>query len=289
MGFGFEALRELRPDIILASGSGWGREGPWADRGGYDHVAQALSGVMSEQGSGRKDPQALIAGAGDRIGGMMLAFGIASALFVREQTGQGQHIDVSLLGSLVQMQNQELSTYLDTGEQSGFQRYRSATYTHYECGDGEYVALAANTQEMWENFCDAIERPDLKSDPRFAEGPARRTNKDALVAELTQLFLSRPAADWTERLAAHDVPHAPVLDYAGVVAHPQFYANDYIVEVVQEGRGTKRMPGPPVHMSFTPPRVQGWAPTLGEHTDDVLREVGYSTSEIEQLRAAGAV
>src|SRR5690606_17250071 len=108
--------------------------------------------------------------------------------------------------------NQELSTYLDTGEQHGFLRFRSATYTHYECADGEYVALAANTQDMWERFCDAIERPDLKVDARFAKGQDRRLNMDLLVAELVALFASRPQADWIARLEEYDVPHAPVLD-----------------------------------------------------------------------------
>ena len=289
MGFGLEELRTLRPDVILALGSGWGREGPWAMRGGYDHVAQALSGVMTEQGISRHEPHAMIAGAGDRLGGMMLAFGVASALFVRERTGQGQHIDVSLLGSLVQMQNQELSAFFHTGVQIGFQRFRSATYTHYECADREYLAIGANTQDMWERLCDAMDRPDLKADPRFAARAGRRENMDMLIAELAPLFASRPQAHWIERLEAHDVPHAPVLDYEGVVAHPQLHANEYIVEVDQKGRGTKKMPGPPVHMSFTPPRVQGWAPMLGEHADEILREAGYSAREIERLRSDGVV
>jgi len=289
MGFGYADLEKLRPGIILASGSGWGREGPWALRGGYDHVAQALSGVMSEQGESRLEPHAMIAGAGDRLGGMMLAFGIASALFVRERTGQGQHIDVSLLGSLIQMQNQEVATYLESGEQHGFQRFRSATYTHYECADGEYIAIAANTQAMWERFCDAVQRPDLRDDPRFNTAEGRRQNMDVLFADLCVLFASRPQREWIPRLESADVPHAPVLDYAGVVAHPQFHANEYIVEVAQEGRGAKRMPGPPVHMSLTPPRVQGWAPMIGEHTDEILRLAGYDDREIAALHERGAV
>ena len=289
MGFGYDELQKLRPGIILASGSGWGRKGPWASRGGYDHVAQALSGVMSEQGTSRLEPHAMIAGAGDRLGGMMLAFGVASALFVRERTGEGQHIDVSLLSALVQMQNQELATYLESGEQLGFQRFRSATYTHYECADREYVAIAANTQAMWERLCNALGRSELKADNRFNTAEGRRLNMDALVAELAALFATRPQAAWIERLEEHDVPHAPVLDYAGVVANPQFEINEYIVEVTQQGRGSKRMPGPPVHMSLTPPRIQSWAPMLGEHTDEILREVGYEDSEITQLHTCGAV
>ncbi|MEX2376091.1 MAG: CoA transferase [Dehalococcoidia bacterium] len=288
MGFGFDVLSMLRPGIILASASGWGREGPWARRGGYDHVAQALSGVMSQQGTSRHDPQALIAGFADRIGGMILAYAVASALFVRERTGLGQHVDVSLIGSMTQIQVQELTGYLETGTQDGFQRYRSPTYTHYPCLDGEFVAIAANTDAMWKRFCDAIDRPDLRADVSLDRRSDRLERKDELVGQISEAIGERPLAYWLERFAVHDVPHAPVLDHSGVVGHPQFLANEYFVSV-EDQQGSKLMPGPPVHMSETPARIQGWAPRLGQHTDEILRECGYSAIEISELREQGAI
>ena len=290
LGLSYADLKQLRPDIILASASAWGREGPWATRGGYDHVAQALSGVMYEQGEGPGgEPQALIGGFADQIGAMLLAFGIASALFVRQRDGIGQHVDGSLIGGMVAMQSKQLMEYLRTGKQSGFQRRRAATYTNYECADGLHIAIAANAQDMWERMCDAIEAPSLKTDPRFAEPFGRARNKDALVAELDRIFRGRPRDAWLAPLEQADVPHAPVLDYAGMAQHPQYWANGYLEEIETPHLGRMRVPGPPVHMSATPPRVGGSGPILGMHTEEILLGVGYTWDEIDRLKATGAL
>jgi CoA:oxalate CoA-transferase len=288
-GLRYQELRAIRSDIILASASAWGRRGPWAMRPGYDHVAQALSGVMYEQGGGPdQEPHALIGGFADQIGAMMLAFGVASALYVRAATGRGQHIDVSLIGAMTALQAMPLTRFLRTGSQPGFQFRRSATYTHYRCADGKYVAIAANTQEMWQRFCQAG-APWLASDPRFAEPFGRFENKMELVAALEELFLTRPSEEWTRLLTEADVPNAPVLDYAGVASHPQFYENGYIQEIDHPNLGPMRVPGPAVHMSETPEAIQGGGPELGQHTEEVLLGAGYSWEEIEGLRRAGAI
>ncbi|MBM3138980.1 MAG: CoA transferase [Chloroflexi bacterium] len=285
---GYGDLRALRPDIIFASGSAWGRQGPWGERPGYDHVAQALSGVMSEQGGGPgHPPHALIGGFADQVGAMLLAYGVACAIVAREHFGVGQHVDVSLIGAMTSLQSMPLVRFLRTGQQPGFQERRAATYTHYECADGRYVAIAANTQAFWERMCDALERPDLKQDERFAGPFGRAEHKDALVRELERHFRTRPADAWLERLTAADVPNAPVLDYAGVAEHPQFWANGYLQEIDTPNLGQMRVPGPPVQMSATPPRVQGGGPELGHHTEEVLLAVGYGWAEIERLKDAG--
>ncbi len=190
-GLGYDDLAKIKPDIILASASAWGREGPWANRPGYDHVAQALSGVMYEQGGGpTEEPHAIIGGFADQLGGLTLAFGIASALFVRATTGKGQHVDTSLIGSLTSLQAMPLGRFLRTGKQPGFEYRRSATYTHYKCADGGYIAIAANTQDMWERFCDAA-APELKHDPRFESPFDRADNKMVLVGVLEDLFKTK--------------------------------------------------------------------------------------------------
>ncbi len=289
-GLGYDDLRKLKPDVILASASAWGRNGPWAERGGYDHVGQALSGVMSEQGGGPdQEPQALIGGFADQIGAMMLAFGVASALFVRAETGRGQHVDVSLLGSMTALQAMPLTRYLRTGDQPGFQYRRAATYTHYRCADAKYVAIAANTQAFWERLCEAGERPELAADERFAGPFDRFNNKLELVAALEEMFAERAQAEWLDRLTAADVPSAPVLDYAGAAGHPQFAANGYVQEIETPNLGRMRVPGPPVAMSETPSRIQGGGPELGQHTEEILIEIGYSWPEIEELRDCGAL
>jgi len=289
MGLGYEDVRQIRPDILYASASAWGRSGPWAERGGYDHVAQALSGVMYEQGTGPGgEPHALIGGFADQVGAMLLAFGIATALVVRERDGIGQHIDGSLIGGMVAMQSKQIVEFLRTGKQSGFQSRRAATYTNYECADGRHVAIAANTEAMWERLCDALDAAALKADPRFADPFGRARNKDALVVALEALFRTRPMAAWLDPLTAHDVPHAPVLDYAGMAEHPQFWANGYLQEIDTEALGPMRVPGPPIHMSETPPRIQGGGPPLGMHTEEILLGAGYTWEEIARLNASGA-
>lgn len=290
LGLGYEDAQHLRPDIIYASASAWGRQGPWAQRGGYDHVAQALSGVMYEQGEGPGgEPQALIGGFADQIGAMLLAFGIATALAVRERDGVGQHVDGSLIGGMVAMQSKQIVEFLRTGRQSGFQRRRAATYTNFECADGKHVAIAANAQDMWERFCDALDAEWLKTDTRFCDPWGRAKNKDELVDELGKIFRTRPMEEWLEPLAEHDVPYAPVLDYAGMAEHPQYWANDYLVEIDTPHLGKMRVPGPPIHMSETPPRVQGAGPILGMHTEDLLLEAGYDWADIERLKESGAI
>lgn len=289
-GIGYEDLKKIRGDLIFASASGWGRRGPWGTRGGYDHVAQAFSGVMSEQGGGSaRTPQALIGGFADSIGAMMLAYGIVTALVARERTGVGQHVDVSLIGAMLALQQRPLTIYFGTGVQPGFEYRRSATYTHYECRDGLYVALAANTQAMWERFCVAVERPDMAADARFKGPFDRARHKDELVAALEALFVTRDQSDWMERLAAHDVPYGPVLDYPAVAEHPQFLENGYVQEIDHPVFGRMKTVGPPVHMSATPSRIQGAPPQVGQHTEEILLTLGYGWPEITALRDGGAI
>ncbi|MBA4179192.1 MAG: carnitine dehydratase [Anaerolinea sp.] len=289
MGLGYNDLKRLREDIILASASAWGRSGPWAERGGYDHVAQALSGVMYEQGEGPGgQPQALIGGFADQIGAMLLAFGISTALVVRERDGIGQHIDGSLIGGMVAMQSKQIMEFLRTGKQSGFERRRAATYTNYECADGKHLAIAAMDQTFWERMCDGIGESWLKTDERFATTWGRARNKDLLVAELDRIFRSRTLAEWLARLEGVDFPYAPVLDYAGMAAHPQYWANGYLVEIDTPHLGPMRVPGAPIHMSATPPRVESAGPQLGQHTEEILLSIGYNWDEIVALNECGA-
>ncbi|MDA1148227.1 MAG: CoA transferase [Chloroflexi bacterium] len=289
-GIGYEQLKVINPRLIFASASGWGPNGPWAERGGYDHVAQAFSGVMSEQGGGSaKTPQALIGGFADSLGAMMLAYGIVSALFSRAQTGAGQQVDVSLIGAMLSLQQRPLTIFFGTGKQPGFEFRRSATYTHYQCSDERFVAIAANTQGMWERFCLAAGQPQLSSDSRFAGPFDRANNKDELVGLLEALFLEHTQEEWCARLEEHDVPHAPALDYEGVAAHPQFWANGYLQKIDHPRFGEMTVVGPPVQLSETPSAIQGAPPEIGQHTEEILLSIGYTWPEITALRDRNAI
>jgi crotonobetainyl-CoA:carnitine CoA-transferase CaiB-like acyl-CoA transferase len=288
LGFGFESLKRVNPDLIYASASAWGPSGPWAERGGYDHVAQAMSGVMYLQGD-EGHPHALFAGFADVIGGVFRALGVANAVLARERFGVTQRVDTSLLGSMIAIQSRQVVEFLRTQKQQTFERVRTATYTHYECQDGKYVAIAAITQDMWTRLCKALASDQLNADSRFFSPWDRAAHKSELVDTLSAVFSSAPRAHWLEVLGANDVPHAPVLDYAGMSIHEQVLANDYILEVDTQNLGRMRVPGPAIKMSGTAPSVTGGAPALGINTEEVLIELGYSWDEIGVLHESGVI
>ncbi|MEO8539738.1 MAG: CoA transferase, partial [bacterium] len=153
---------------------------------------------------------------------------------------------------------------------------------------GKHIAIAAQDQGFWEKMCVAIGAPELRTDERFASPWGRAANKDALVVELERVFRTRPRDEWLEPLERADVPHAPVLDYAGMSAHPQYWANDYLVEIETPHLGHMRVPGAPIHMSATPPRVDSAGPMLSEHAEEILLAVGYSWDEIAAFKECGA-
>lgn len=284
-GLGYDDLKKIVPDIILASGSSWGRNGPRGDLPGYDHVGQAFSGVMVEQGGGpNKAPHALIGGFADQIGAMLLAFGVSSALVAKHTFGIGQHVDVSLIGAMTALQSMQITRYLRTGQQLGFEERRAATYTHYLCSDEKYVAIAANTQRFWTRLCAAIERIDLSVDDRFADPFGRADNKDDLVSELSNTFISRSSEYWAKVLTDADVPNSVVMGYKELSTDEQMWANGYLQEISSVNLGVMTVPGPPIRMSETPCQIQGSGPELGFSTEELLIELGYSWDEISGMR-----
>jgi crotonobetainyl-CoA:carnitine CoA-transferase CaiB-like acyl-CoA transferase len=284
-GLGYDDLKKIVPDIILASGSSWGRNGPRGDLPGYDHVGQAFSGVMVEQGGGpNKAPHALVGGFADQIGAMLLAFGVSSALVAKHTFGIGQHVDVSLIGAMTALQSMQITRYLRTGQQLGFEERRAATYTHYLCSDEKYVAIAANTQRFWTRLCAAIERIDLSVDDRFADPFGRADNKDDLVSELSNTFISRSSEYWAKALTDADVPNSVVMGYKELSTDEQMWANGYLQEISSVNLGVMTVPGPPIRMSETPCQIQGSGPELGFSTEELLIELGYSWDEISGMR-----
>tara|TARA_B100001142_G_C14310865_1_gene646567 strand:+ start:676 stop:1896 length:1221 start_codon:yes stop_codon:yes gene_type:complete len=284
-GLGYEDLKKIVPNIILASGSSWGRNGPRGDLPGYDHVGQAFSGVMVEQGGGPNEtPHALIGGFADQIGAMLLAFGVSSALVAKHTFGIGQHVDVSLIGAMTALQSMQITRYLRTGKQVGFEERRAATYTHYLCSDDKYVAIAANTQRFWARLCTAIERIDLAVDDRFADPFGRADNKDDLVTELSQSFISKSSDYWVRALTDADVPNSVVMGYKELATDEQMWANGYLQEISSSNLGQMTVPGPPIRMSETPCQIQGAGPELGFSTEELLLELDYTWDEISNMR-----
>ncbi len=293
VGLGYEALRVINPRLIYAAASAFGPVGPLAGRPGYDHIAQAVAGLMIEQSGGPgHEPQPALPGAADQVSAMLFAFGIASALVARDRTGEGQRVDVSLLGSMIAFQGRQITRFLYTGKQGRARFRRSPVYSHYRAADG-WVAIAAQDPKRWGALCRALDRPDLEHDPRFAGPWDRHANAEALETELEAIFVTRPEAEWLERLIAADVPCGPVNDYRALVdgsdLPAQIDANGYIATVDHPNLGPIRTAGIPIRLSGTPVGPVQPAPELGRHTEEVLLSLGYTWADIEQLKDAGVI
>lgn len=293
VGLGYESLRRLNPRLIYAAASAFGPVGPLAGRPGYDHIAQAISGLMIEQSGGPgHEPQPALPGAADQVSAMLFAFGIVSALVARNRTGEGQRVDVSLLGSMIAFQGRQITRFLYTGKQGRARFRRSPVYSHYRAADG-WVAIAAQDPKRWGPLCRALGRPDLEHDPRFAGPWDRSRNAAALEAELEATFMQRSVAEWLERLIPADVPCGPVNDYRALVGEgelaAQIAANGYIATVDHPNLGRIRTAGIPFALSGTPPDPVRPAPELGQHTEAVLLSLGYTWEQIEALKDDGVI
>jgi len=293
VGLDYESLRAINPRIIYAQASAFGSKGPMRELGGFDHIAQAVSGLMFEQAGGPEhDPVPALPGAADQISASFFAFGIASALFARATTGVGQKVEVSLLGSMMAFQGRQVTRYFVTGKQGRARFRRSPLYSHYRAADG-WVAIAAQRQETWGRICRALGHEELIDDPRFAGPWERHHNADELETLLEGVFAERGTEEWLERLIAEDVPCGRVNNYGALRDDPvmsaQLEANDYLVEMEHPGQGRVRTNGTPVTLSETPALPQRPAPELGQDTEAVLLAAGYDWPAIERLKDAGAI
>jgi len=294
LGFGYEAVRAMKPDIIYCSISGYGQEGPFATAPAYDGAVQAVSGLMSVTGQPDGPPTRVGSSVVDLSTAMMAAFAIASALFRRSVTGEGQHLDVAMFDTALALMAPMAGVWLNTGRPperlgNGSPAY-IPTADSFPVGGGE-ILIAALTERQWQGICTAIDRADLPADPLFATTEARRTNAAALRALLIEAFASADAAEWEKRLSAAGVPAAPILSLPDALKHPQLaYRN--IVSRLPGAVGIDReiaLSGSGFTAGRDGPEVVAPPPAKGQHTADVLREAGYSTAEIDMLQAERVV
>jgi len=290
LGIGYAALSAINPRIIVASASGAGQRGPLARKPSFDVIGQAMSGAMWAQAGGPpNEPQSIAEGFADQVGAMYLAWGVAMALIARERYGVGQHVDSSLLSGQIGFFSRSYVRSLAAGRAHYLVPGRSPLFRAYRCADDRWLALGILDPKVWPRLCRAIEREDLIEDPRFATPHDRHEHLADLYRVLRDVFASRGRDEWLQRLEAHDVACGPVRDFIEVAADPHVIENEYIVTVEHPRRGPMREPGVPVRLSRTPGRVRSTAPELGQHTEEVLRELGYSWEEIEQLRIKGVI
>jgi crotonobetainyl-CoA:carnitine CoA-transferase CaiB-like acyl-CoA transferase len=274
LGLGWSVLQQRNKRLILASISGFGQTGPYRSRGGFDLITQAMSGLMSTNGPADGPPHRLPIAISDVTAGMFLAFGVLAAVEARHRTGEGQHVETSLLEAATSLAVYESAHYFATGtrpERIGQAHRGSSPYQCFQTADG-YITVGASQQKFFTQFCEMTGLPELVADPRFAGNAERVKNNDALVALLAGKLRQRPSAYWLDTLERLGIPAGPVLHYDEVYTDPQILARDMVVETIHPVTGAFRTMGVPVKLSATPGSVRGAAPRLGEHTSEVLNE-----------------
>jgi crotonobetainyl-CoA:carnitine CoA-transferase CaiB-like acyl-CoA transferase len=292
MGLGYETLHALNPRLIYCSISGFGRTGPYADRGGFDLVAQGMSGLMSVTGEGPgRPPMKAGSPVTDVTAGILACVGILAALYSRASTGQGQWVDTSLFEAGIMHTYWQSAICFATGKSPGAMGSAhplNAPYQAFPTSDG-WITVGAANQTNWLHLLEALEAPELGDDPRFAENAGRMSHLPELTAALTPFFQTRSSAEWLDRLQKVGVPAGPVLDIRQMHADPQALAREMIVETTHPTAGKVKALGLPIKFSETPGSVTRPAPRFGQDTGDVLRDAGFTDAEIKQMAATGAV
>jgi len=292
LGIGYETLREEFPELVYCSLSGFGRTGPYADRAGFDLVAQGMSGLMSVTGEGPgRPPMKCGPPVTDITAGILAAMGVLAAYSNRLRTGRGQAVDTSLFEAGITHTYWQSAIAMATGVAPGpmgSAHPLNAPYEAFETADG-WITIGAANQTNWLRLLKAIGADALAEDPRFALNRDRMANRQALAATLAPIFRAQSSAEWLARLEAGGVPAGLVLDVNAMHRDPQTQAREMVVEVDHPRVGRMKTLGLPVKFSDTPGRVHGPAPLLGEHSRAILAEAGYTAEEIDSLITRGIV
>ncbi|MGE4239413.1 CaiB/BaiF CoA transferase family protein [Ramlibacter sp.] len=291
LGIGYEALRGVNPRLVFCSVSAYGQTGPWRDKPGVDGIIQAVSGLMSNIGDAESAPMKVAVPAVDITTAYIAMGAIMAALRVRDASGEGQHVDVSLFNSAVMLQQSAVASYFSTGDKpirSGSAAPYSAPNEAYPTKDG-WIMIAAYHEDRWPKFCELIGDASLATDERFATNTNRVNNRDALMASVSALLAAHGTQAWQEKLEAADIICGPIADYDMLAASPQLAHNGVIVEMRNVDAGTVRMPGAAFGDRDAQSRVRRGPPGIGEHSREVLAEFGFAADEIDALLSAGAI
>ncbi|MFI5352576.1 MAG: CaiB/BaiF CoA transferase family protein [Candidatus Binatales bacterium] len=292
LGLGFEELHRLNPRLVYAQGSSWGAAGPWVTRPSRDTLAQAASGLMAKTGMPSDLPLPAGMLVGDHCGALSLAGGIMAALFARERTGRGQRVDASIYGTLIAMQSMEID-YTSISGQEPERAGRGHQFLHgvwgaFPTSDG-HLCIAGIDDQRWPAFCRILGIQHLENDFEFSHNVIRNFHGDKIQAVLDEIFPRRTTAEWLAELIAADILATEVVDYRHVLASEQAHANGYLREMDHPAAGRVTVAGSPVSIDGEISHEAAPPPELGQHTEEVLLELGYSWEEIAALRDAQAI
>jgi CoA:oxalate CoA-transferase len=291
LGLGYPVLAEINPRIVYCGISGFGQSGPDAEKPAYDQIIQGLSGAMDVNGDDRLHPLRAGFPVCDTVGGLNAAFAILAALYHREQTGEGQMIDVALLDSIMPLMGWVAANLLIGGQAPvpmGNDNFTAAPSGSFATQDG-HVNIAANKQEQWEALADVLGVAELKADPRFQERDARKKNRRALTPLLEAKLKRKPTAHWVEALNARDVPSGDILSLGCALTQPQVQHRNALRSVQVDEIGEVKLFGLTAQLSKTPGAITAPPPRLGAHTEQILTGLGYAKAEVAALKEKGIV
>lgn len=286
LGFGEPALRELSPRLIYVSISGVGESGPYSRKRVYDPIIQGLSGFADLQAEPKtRRPQMIRTIVADKTTAIFAAQAVSAALFARERTGEGQHIRLAMLDTMIAyLWPEAMTQYTVVGREAATADPTARPDLIFETADG-YITVGTISDSEWQGFCAASGRPGLAEDPRFNTPGGRAVNATERILLMAEIIKERPTAEWLQRLDANDVPSAPVLRRNEVIANEQVLARELIVELDHPDIGRVRQPVPAARFDRMPARIQGPAPRIGQHSAAILAELGFEAAEIERLAA----
>jgi len=291
LGLGYDVLSKANPGLIYCAISGYGRDGPYADKGGFDLIAQGVSGLMSITGEPDGPPVKTGNPVADINAGILAVTGILAAWAHRLKTGEGQIVDTSLMEAALQQTYWHAAIHFATGESpgpTGSAHILTAPYQAFRAKDG-WINIGGANQANWERIAEGLGHPEWRDDARFRTNSDRMANLPALTALMNEALATRTKAEWIDTFDAAGVPVGPVNSIGEALSHPQALARGMVVDLVHPQAGATKALGCPVHFSATPTSVTRPAPMLGEHTREVLAEAGYSDAEIDAFAAEGVV
>jgi len=292
LGIDYAAVSAINPGVIYASMSGFGQTGPYGHKGGFDIVAQGMSGIMMMTGAPGGRPAKVGIAMNDIASGVTALYAILGAFIGKLRHGKGQYVETSLLEAGLAWTHWESGAFFGGGEEpmaTGTRHRRSTPYQAYKTQDG-YVTVGANNNKLWSNFCNiTCNKPEWLTDPRFVDLPSRLKNIDALEVEIEKLFATQPTAYWVEKLDEAQVPGGPVYTYKQILSDAHIKARNMVIEYDHPKIGRMKSIGIPVKSSGELTSVRQPAPWLGQHSEETVRELGMAGTEIEQLFADGVL